>query len=190
MSLFTNQNDPKFKSSEHIAKWLDLSKDDKIKVSLKGRYIKKDQFFTAYTSSFPGSTTNRTKGNIQLRHNYLSGFAWDNFGGHNLGRTDQIYFRGSFKDNSIEDKHNFQGGSSGTGLYDDEGNFLSIHAGKVGDGGNGSYLLNSQRMNFMGELNDYNDKSFAHMIQRKNRLWPSKYEMLTIFTEFKKPFEK
>ncbi|MCU9939119.1 hypothetical protein NWQ34_06145 [Mycoplasmopsis felis] len=44
-----NPTDAKFKSAEHIANWLNL-KD--IKVSNKGKYIKKDQFFTAYTSSF------------------------------------------------------------------------------------------------------------------------------------------
>ncbi|MCU9931983.1 hypothetical protein NW739_00415 [Mycoplasmopsis felis] len=125
-----------------------------------------------------------------MRHNYLSSFAWDDFGQYGYGRSDQIYFRGSFLDTDIEAYHQFQGGSSGTGLYDDEGNFLSIHAGKVGDGGNGSYLLNSQRMNFMGDLNDYNDKSFAYMIQRRHRLWPKQYDMLNIFNEFIKPFEK
>lgn len=182
-----NPTDAKFKSAEHIANWLNL-KD--IKVSNKGKYIKKDQFFTAYTSSFPGSTTGTSKRNIQMRHNYLSSFAWDDFGQYGYGRSDQIYFRGSFLDTDIEAYHQFQGGSSGTGLYDDEGNFLSIHAGKVGDGGNGSYLLNSQRMNFMGDLNDYNDKSFAYMIQRRHRLWPKQYDMLNIFNEFIKPFEK
>lgn len=182
-----NPTDNKFKSAQHIYNWLQL-KD--IKVSNKGKYIKKDQFFTAYTSSFPHSTTSRSKGNIQMRHNYLSAFAWDNFGDYNYGRTDQIYFRGSFKDIDIEANYQFQPGSSGTGLYDDEGNFLSIHAGKVAYGGNGSYLLNSQRMNFMGDLNDYNDGSFAYMIQRRHRLWPKKYEMLNIFNEFIKPFEK
>ncbi|MGZ9762819.1 hypothetical protein ACXYRP_00800 [Mycoplasma sp. 5912] len=185
------ENDPKFKTAEHIYKWKSLKHN---KVSKMGRYIHPYMYYTMYMSSFPGSTTYNTKKNIQVRQNFIGDILF--YPGDKVpnAKTEKVGFIKRFKNSSgeiINVNANYQltGGSSGTGLYDHEGNFLGIHANEE-NGEASSYLLSSQRINFFGELNDYNNGSFAYKVQRLNRLYPKKHKMLDIFNEFENPIKK
>ncbi|WP_029608844.1 hypothetical protein [Mycoplasma simbae] len=182
------RNSDKFKAAEHAYNWKNLNKN--VKVSRMSRYIKRQQFVSLYASSFPGSNSGRTKKNVQVRFNYMAEFFRVNPGDHNLGYSDQYTVFRTFKgEKNGEADHLLTGGSSGTGIYDAEGNIYGIHAASLHNYSLG-YVLNSQYINFLGELNDYNEGSFAALIQRRNRLYPEKYKMINIFNEFEKPFIK
>ncbi|UWW00445.1 hypothetical protein NW064_04135 [Mycoplasmopsis felis] len=135
------------------------------KISKKGRYIKGQSFVTLYASSFPGPRASGAR-NIQARFNYFAGII--NEGSDvDKGVTDIYTVMRTFKDTRSGDANQLGSGSSGTGFYDDEGNIYGIHIG-LGGLFSGGFILNSQRMNFMGELNDYNENSFAYKLQRNN----------------------
>ncbi|WP_322959647.1 hypothetical protein RRG50_02245 [Mycoplasmopsis felis] len=183
-NINSNNKTDKFYMAKHLNEWMTLKPN---KISKKGRYIKGQSFVTLYASSFPGPRVSGAR-NIQARFNYFAGII--NEGSDvDKGVTDIYTVMRTFKDTRSGDANQLGSGSSGTGFYDDEGNIYGIHIG-LGGLFSGGFILNSQRMNFMGELNDYNENSFAYKLQRNNRLWPSKYELPDIFTEFEKPFEK
>ncbi|MGZ9428399.1 hypothetical protein [Mycoplasma sp. 1012] len=185
------ENNPRFKVAEHIANWKNIRHN---KVSKMGRYIHPYMYYTMYMSSFPGSTKKHTKKNIQVRQNFVGDILF--YPGNLVqdATTEKSSFIKKFQNSNGEiirgnAEYQLAGGSSGTGLYDHEGNFLGIHANEE-NGEASSYLLSSQRINFFGELNDYNNGSFAYKIQRLSRLYPKKYKMLDIFNEFENPIKK
>ncbi|WP_027121435.1 hypothetical protein [Mycoplasma leonicaptivi] len=180
----TNNYSDRTKIAEHIRQWMTIKP---VKISKKGRYIKGQSFVSLYTSTFPGAR-NQGARNIQARFNYFAGTTNEGTDA-DKGRTDIYRVMRKFKDSKAGDNNQLGSGSSGSGVFDDEGNIYGIHIG-LGGLFSGGFIINSQRMNFLGELNDYNEKSFAYELQRKNRLWPSKYEIPDIFTEFEKPFTK
>ncbi|MCV3743543.1 hypothetical protein OF377_01400 [Ureaplasma sp. ES3154-GEN] len=178
-------DDSIFKAAEHIYQWINANPNTKF--SQQGRYIRPHTFTTFYLSSFPGALTTNAKRNIQMRHNFVGDFLVANFG--DFGITESYGFYNVFPGSKSDAWNQLQGGSSGTGVYDANGDFIAIHAGRDA-GQSASYILATQRINFVGELNDYNDKSFAYYIQRRHRLYPDKYPMLNVFYIFEKPFNK
>ncbi|WP_029608842.1 hypothetical protein [Mycoplasma simbae] len=172
----------KFKISKHVEKWMHIKHN---KVSNKGRYIKNQQFVSLYASSFP---YHAGKKNAQVRFNYMP---WIKSEGSefNKGLADEYRVMRIFKDVRAGSTFNLASGSSGTGIFDDEGNIYGIHALGAGlfSGGN---ILNTQRINFLGELGDYNDASFAYKVEQLHRLYPDKYPLTNIFNQFVKPIDK
>ncbi|MCV3743289.1 hypothetical protein OF377_00100 [Ureaplasma sp. ES3154-GEN] len=180
-----NSIDDTFKVTENVYNWINVNKNTKF--SQQGRYIRPHTFATFYLSSFPGSLSYGTKHNIQMQHNFVGDFMRADYGSYGL--TLSYGFYNEFPTSTKDAEYQLQPGSSGTGIYDAKGDFIAIHAGKDA-GQNGAYILSTPRMNFMGELYDYNNHSFAYYIQRKHRLYPEKYDMLNVFYTFEKPFNK
>ncbi|QJR44056.1 hypothetical protein [Mycoplasma miroungirhinis] len=179
------ENDPRFKSAEQVHSWKTLRH---IKFSDKGNYIKNNTFITTYLSTFPGHFPSH-KRNVQIRNNFIVTYSLDSDPGEQHHTKSEAFgFQQIFKDISANAYNFLQGGSSGTGIFDYEGNFLAIHAGKD-DGYNIGFILNSPRVNFAGEINTFNTNSFAYKVQRLNRLYPKNIGLPDVFTTFEKPFK-
>ncbi|WP_033161183.1 RNA polymerase beta'' subunit family protein [[Mycoplasma] collis] len=197
------ENDDNFLIAKHFYNWKNL---DSIKISQKLKNLKINHIFDSYISAFPndldaelGKLTEDSRfferKNIQLKMKFgnLLTIA-SNEGYENPEISDNIGMH-NFKDalnnteGEIWDKINvLWAGSSGSAIYDDEGNLYGVHMGMYSSLWQ-TALISNPRLDLFGHYNEFNNKSFASKIQLANRLYPEKYKLISSFGEFENPIK-
>ncbi|VEU68230.1 hypothetical protein [Mycoplasmopsis pulmonis] len=186
------ENDINFLISKHFYQWKDLKP---IKISQKIKHIKINQIFDSYIVAFPNDkdqvlgklaqdSSYFYRKNVQLKMKF--GDLWaisNNFGyevSDNIGMHHEINGIWDSKINNLVD------GSSGSAVYDDEGNLYGIHMGVFNNLWQ-TVLISSPRLDLFGHYDEFNTKSLASRVQLANRLYPDKYKKIETFENFDNP---
>ncbi|VEU59536.1 hypothetical protein [Mesomycoplasma neurolyticum] len=191
------EKDVNFLIAEHFYKWRDLPD---LKISQKIKHIKVNTIFDSYISAFPNDhdqplsgAQEKNKDNFFVRNNLQLKMKFGDLlsigGNFGYETSDNIGMYHETTGIWEAKKNNLLAGSSGSGVYDDEGNIYGLHMGHEKDKWQ-TVLISNPRLDLFGSYNEFNDKSFASKVQLANRLYPEKYKKIQTFDNFVNPLLK